>query len=316
MTLRSNRGIALPLVLWTITILTTVVFSMALAARTDMRMTSFFRSSIEKKLLAEAGVERALFELAYRGIAQRATDEQKPWKVDDSTHTENLGKGAYKVSIIDESGLISINGLTDGNSLILKNLLIRLGAAAETADTIVDSILDWRDTDDLHRLNGAENDYYLSLPFPYKARNADFQTPEELLLVKGMTEEIFFGKGAAKGLSSYITVYSKHSGVNLESAPREVLLSLPDMTDALADSLIDYRDTTPLWNASEAQALLGPVIVQIKAFIGSSSQKVYTLTSTGSKEGEKATFSLVATVKLDGNGTTYIYYKCPAGRGE
>jgi general secretion pathway protein K len=312
----SDRGIALPLVLWTITILSTVVFSLALAARTDVRMTSHFRSSIEKKLLAEAGVERGLFELAYRGAAQRSTDEQKPWKVDGSAHQEKLGKGTWTVSIVDESGKISINGLTDGNSLILKNFLTRLGANADTADTIVDSILDWKDTDDLHRLNGAENDYYMSLPVPYKARNGDFQTPEELLLVKGMTEEIFFGTDTAKGLSSYITVYSKHSGVNLEAASREVIMSLPEMSDALADSIIAYRDSTPVWNASEAQALLGPVIGPIRGYIGAPTRKIYTVTSQGKKDGEKAPFSLVATLKLDAGGATYLYYKSPAGRGE
>ena len=313
---RSDRGIALPLVLWTITVLSTVVFSLALAARTDVRMTSHFRSSIEKKLLAEAGMERGLFELAYREVAQRSTDEQKPWKVDGSTHQEKLGKGAWTVGIVDETGKISINGLTDGNSVILKNLLTHLGASPDTADTIVDSVLDWKDADDLHRLNGAEDDYYTSLPVPYKARNRDFQTPEELLLVKGMTEEIFLGNDKTKGLSSYITVYSKHSGVNLEAAPREVIMSLPGMTDAVADSIIAYRESTPLWNASEVQALLGPVINEVKNYIGVASRRVYTVTSQGTKDGEKAPFSLVATLRLEGSSPTYLYYKTPAGRGE
>ena len=50
--------------------------------------------------------------------------------------------------------------LTDANGIILNNLLVNLGIPGEDANTIVDSILDWKDADDLHRLHGAEDTYY------------------------------------------------------------------------------------------------------------------------------------------------------------
>ena len=62
--------------------------------------------------------------------------------------------------------------------------------------------MDWRDKDNLHRLNGAEDDYYLSLPQPYKCKNGDFTSIEELLLVRGVTPEIFYG-----GLKDMVAVY-------------------------------------------------------------------------------------------------------------
>ena len=77
-----------------------------------------------------------------------------------------------------------------------------------TADIIVDSILDWIDTDDLHRLNGAESDYYQSLPNPYKAKNGRLDTLEELLLIKGMSPDILFGTKEQKGLIHFVTIYS------------------------------------------------------------------------------------------------------------
>ena len=53
--------------------------------------------------------------------------------------------------------------------------------------------MDWRDPDDFYRLNGAENDYYHSLSEPYECKNGDLDTIEELLLVRGVTTELYYG---------------------------------------------------------------------------------------------------------------------------
>ncbi len=311
----SQAGIALPLVLWTLTVLMTIVLSLAVGARTEIRMTMNFRDSIENKLLAEAGIERGLMEISYRnfflGNGPAETDLQV-WRIDGTPYTDTVGKGSYRVGIMDETGKISINGLTDSSGILLKNLLVRLEVAPETADTIVDSILDWKDADNLTRLNGAEDDYYMSLANPYHAKNADFSTPEELLMVKGMTEEILFGNGETKGLLPFITVYSKHSGVNIATAPREVLLSIPGMTDGVAESILAYREAAPVWNASEAQALLGPVAQTIRLYTGvAGARRIFTLSSAGYREGEKAPYTITATVVVEQGGCRFIYYKSP-----
>ena len=44
-----------------------------------------------------------------------------------------------------------------------------------------DAIIDWRDSDDLHRLHGAEDEYYMKLPEPYHAKNGPFDSVDELL---------------------------------------------------------------------------------------------------------------------------------------
>jgi general secretion pathway protein K len=308
----SNKGIALPLVLWTLTVLMSLVFSFALATRTEMRMSSNYRSTVEKKFLAEAGIERALLELNYISGKGKTPESLETWKVDNSIHKEDMSTAYYEVAIMDESGKISINGLNDGNIIILKNLLVHLGVSMQDSDTITDSILDWKDADNLRRLNGAEDDYYMSLPTPYKAKNSNFQTPEELLLVKGMTEDIFFGKGKTKGLSSFITIFSTHSGVNLQNAPKDILESIPGMTDALADSLIAYREATTTWNLAEVRSLLGAVYDQMRRFMNNISQKTFTITSTGYKESEKVGYSIMATVGVTGGLYKYIYYKSPS----
>ena len=58
----------------------------------------------------------------------------------------------------------------------LDRLLQELGVEKTERDMIVDSIQDWRDANDEHRLNGAESDYYLGLSPPYRSKNADFDS--------------------------------------------------------------------------------------------------------------------------------------------
>jgi general secretion pathway protein K len=96
--------------------------------------------------------------------------------------------------------------------------------------------MDWRDSDDLHRLNGAENDYYRSLTPPYSAKNGPFDTVEDLLWVRGMSSDLFYGYSDANGgreqdsqragLREIFTVDSPIDRVNLRTASAEVIHAL------------------------------------------------------------------------------------------
>jgi general secretion pathway protein K len=84
-----------------------------------------------------------------------------------------------------------------------------LGVDREVRDTIVDSIQDWRDPNDEHRANGAESDdYYLKLPTPYRAHNANLESITELLQIKGITPAIYNGSKDHPGLAGLVTVRS------------------------------------------------------------------------------------------------------------
>ena len=99
----------------------------------------------------------------------------------------------------NESGKVNLNRASEP---LLKMMLNNFEIEDADKNIIVDSIMDWRDKDNLHRLNGAEDDYYLSLPQPYKCKNGDFTSIDELLLVRGVTPEIFYG-----GLKDMVSVY-------------------------------------------------------------------------------------------------------------
>jgi type II secretory pathway pseudopilin PulG len=77
---------------------------------------------------------------------------------------------------------------------IAKTMLMALPGMT---DDVSDAILDWIDTDDTPRANGAESEYYNALSPGYTPRNGPPVTIEELLLVRGVTPELLFGRDAA-----------------------------------------------------------------------------------------------------------------------
>ena len=313
----SQRGIALLIVLWVMAILMVTVLSFSMMIRAEAYGTLAFKERVEKKRLAEAGIERGIMEIAYRSVHRNRTatlEGTEAWKLDGTAYTVDMGKGGFAVRVIDESGKISLNGLTDSSGIILKNLLIREGVSPENAEVIVDSILDWKDADDLHRLNGAETDYYLSLSKPYKARNADFETPEELILVKGMTPEILYGTGKTRGIIHFLTVHGKSGRININAAPREVLEAFPGMDAAMADRIVEFRKSSEIAGDNGAKEMLGAAYPLVAPYVSATSVSsgMFTLESTGYHDDPKKGFSIVAIISFDGsNRYRYLYYKSP-----
>ncbi len=311
----AEKGIALLMVLWILTILMVLVLSFSFMTKTDIYATLSFKEGTEKKLLAEAGTERGILELFYRNANKNQAiilEGHEIWKIDGRSYKDKMGEGEYSVRLTDESGKIGINAITDANSDILRNLIKTLGVQEEEVNTIVDSILDWKDADDLHHLNGAEDDYYMSLPNPYKAKNANFDTLEELLLVKGMTSEILYGNDEQKGIIDLLTVYSSTNKINVNAAPKEVLMAIPGITPEIADSIISFREHDEIKNAVDVG-----IPPESARYITFGDSYIYTINSSGLKGSTKTGFGIRATVKIEGgNNYRYLYYKSPAQRKE
>jgi general secretion pathway protein K len=110
--------------------------------------------------------------------------------------------------------------------------------------------MDWRDPDDLHRVNGAENEYYRSLTPPYTARNGPFDTVEDLLWVRGMTTGLFYGDGPEGagdentrriGLREIFTVDNPIDRVNLRTASAEVIHAIAGIPLEKSRSFVEER---------------------------------------------------------------------------
>lgn len=304
----SRDGIALLLVLWVLTILMVIVLSFSLMTRTETLSTRSFKEGVEKKFLAEAGIERGIIEIFY-AKQNLALESGDVWKTDGTPNSAQMGEDGYTVRITDESGKIDINTLTDSSGIILSTLLITLGVKDEDANTIVDSILDWKDKNvGMHRLHGAGDDYYMSLPNPYKPKHADFDTVEELLLVKGVTPEILYGNSERKGIIDFLTCYSKTPGVNINAAPKEVLMAVPGITPEIAAVIIDVRQNKKLTNAQEVG-----IPLQSAPYITLADSNTFTIEAVGHKGESVKGYAVKATVTLGTGSTPYkfVYYKSP-----
>lgn len=304
----SQSGVALLMVLWVLTLLMVIVLSFSFTARTETQSTLAFKEGIEKRFLAEAGIERGIIELFYRK-QNRTVPGSEVWKTDGTIYKDSLGSGYFSVSIRDESGKVDINMVSE---VLLKNILINSGVSVEEADSIVDAIMDWKDKDDLHRLHGAESDYYMSLPASYKAKNADFDTLEELLLVKGITGEILYGSAEKKGIIDLITVNSRSNKININAAPREVLAAIPGMSPELADAVITYRESMEISNIQEVQGIIGSAYSLASPYINTAGTSTYTIKSIGHKGSDIKGYGITAAITIEGNNKyKYKYYKSP-----
>jgi hypothetical protein len=95
--------------------------------------------------------------------------------------------------------------------------------------------VDWRDADFGfgHPSYGAEDEYYTHLSQPYACKNAPFEVPDELLLVKGINREIF------DKIKPFVTVFGA-GPANINTASRETLAAL-GLDERTVSKILDYR---------------------------------------------------------------------------
>ena len=216
-TLRHNEsGIALLLVLWIIMLLAVICAEFSATMRTETIVARNFKESEQAYYAAEAGINRAIIEImrtsrsmakSKAAVADTASTDN-PDGGDQSDSEYWTAGGSYKftvdemlcqVEIEDESNKVNLNEFlqeSKRNPGPLKQLLRRkIGLEGEDADIVADSLIDWRDADNNKTgINGAENDYYKGLNPPYMCRNGIIPVVEELLLVRGIDEQLLFGK--------------------------------------------------------------------------------------------------------------------------
>ncbi len=178
-------------------------------------------------------------------LTKEEEEAQKPWLPNPTPYSVFVGDRECKVYIEDESGKININAIDDKTRELMVKYLIGQEFDRVEADVITDSILDWKDPDDLKHLNGAEKDYYESLPEPYEAKNASFDSIEELVLVKEMTP-VKFDK-----IRRDITTYGSNLAININFASREVLMAIPRIASEGADYIIAQRTQNGLLKSME-----------------------------------------------------------------
>ena len=295
-----RRAAILPVVLFTVLLIALVGAVYGFRIHSDVASTTALADRMQSRLAAEAGVEWTKAFLRTGRFARSAWyhnpdafhrmalwvdgEDEKVVGTNEEFQT-NL---AYRFSIVaddptddetyirfgltDEASKLNLNTATEAQ--LLKLVTFALGGNEEIdPQPIVDAILDWRDPDSKPRGEAAdtEGEFYRQLPKPYGVKNANFDTVEELLLVKGVTTEILFGEDfdrngllteneddgdlsfppdnqdavLNRGLYPYVTAISYESDVAMDNRRRayllgpeealrtELALAFPDEPDAI-----------------------------------------------------------------------------------
>jgi general secretion pathway protein K len=188
-----QKGLVLVAVLWVVMLLTTIVTTLGHTSLLDMKVCLVRTEETRCKWACRAGTETAI------GVLNEDLRDSDCltdlWSDNDTDFNDvALERCYFTVKVIDEAGKLNINTITRERLMNLEYM----------TDEIADAIIDWRDNDDTVSRSGAEAGYYESLPFAYTVRNGPLKTIRELLLVKGVTADLFFGEDTnLNGLLDY-----------------------------------------------------------------------------------------------------------------
>jgi len=163
--------------------------------------------------------------------------------------TLTLGDSEFTLDVHDTGVALHLNEASEDMLRAFMSQGLRIDYA--TADRLTQAILDWRDEDDLPRINGGEAEQYSRAGAAVLPANRLFADPDELRYVLGMTGELF------DRIRPHVTVTGS-GRINVNAAPEPVLLALPGFTPAAVAELIRLRNAE-LYprTAEELRALLG-----------------------------------------------------------
>jgi type II secretory pathway component PulK len=233
-------------VLWILLVISFIAFALAAAVRTELSAAGTSFDSERALFMAKGAAETVFLKI------------QNPDKFPQSSMREERGQyvfqfdsGEARVKTETDASRIDLNG---ADEKVLASMFASLGIDEGLKNELVDSILDWRDSDDVPRAHGAEVSDYGQVflgrgRLPY---NSTFNTMQELLLVKHMTPDVYFGRpnfeaGSAQyrkgiGLRDIATVGTGRNVVDANTASVDVLAALPGVGPALAAQIVSTRE--------------------------------------------------------------------------
>lgn len=251
-----RRGAALLLTMWVLLILGLMVASFSFDMRVEAQVTSHYRKRTRAMYLARAGVVWAQRAIELRNEADPEAPEeydtdplymgalllQRGASVRQSE--VSLGEGVFRVDIVPEDERRNVNRLTEEE---WERLLELAQVPEDLWDELIDAFLDYTDDNDLVRANGAEKDDRFYVEAGYEPKNGLLDSVDELLMIKGFDERIVFGGPSPEeddlpylGIARWLTTWGDGK-INANVASRDVLLTLPELTEWEAEDILEKR---------------------------------------------------------------------------
>jgi general secretion pathway protein K len=247
------------MVLWLTAALSAVGLAVANNVRGETERTETNVDDTRSYFIARGAIERAALHMLW-GKSYRTDDGRPLYYVFGSPSMElSFPAGDVHVDVIPETAKLSVN---TSRAEEIQRLLQALGAPPEQAAEITSAIVDWRSyADQMHP--SPFDSFYLSQSPSFRPRHASFQEDEELLLVKGMTAELYYGSAldsSHPGLRDCLSVYGSSGSIDINSAQAATLQAI-GLGAADAGTIVKGRAVHPVLDYKELSAIaqsLGP----------------------------------------------------------
>ncbi len=310
-------------VLCTIIMLAVLLFTFNEQSRGNLFAVEDLKNSAQALSCAETGLNIAMAALE-RGDAIYSNGKLRNLLA--GREDVDLADGTCSITVAEESSKLNLNLLKTSEGapdrtridqmLRLIDLLNRRDFEAPPISYgIVPAIIDWIDSDEetaclpfiMNANLGAESSYYTGLDRPYRARNAPLDTTEELLLIRGITPDIF------ERIRDYVTVKGEGK-ININSASKLVIESMSEKMDpALAQMIVNRRMEKPFGDLGELRGIPGmtdPVYQAIRrAATLRPKESYYRVTSRGNAAGRECMIVAMIQRNPDTSKLDIILYK-------
>lgn len=326
-----ERGMALLITIMTLSLLVAVTIQFHKVTWHKLVVSDNFKRGVQLKSITESGINIALASLQNDLDENQSDSLIDPWSLLEQENFDILfPAGGLQLEVIDLSGRLQINsivakkntvseeensGISTQLRTILQNILISEDFPIEDeteAREIVDALVDWIDEDDKESDNGAETSYYQSLAQPYSARNGPVHSIDELLLVRGITPELFFGSKDTKGLKDLLTAYGDDGKININTTESIIIRGMnPLITESLAEQFDEYRrdkDNSDYFNDSGWYKNIGwPGDIELDTELLTTESRYFQITAKGSFDTLSRT--MVADAERSDEGTLKLLRK-------
>ncbi len=245
-----KRGSALLAVLWLTAALSAIAFTVATTVRAETERTSTAADALKAYYLATGAIERTLLYIQWGPGFRNPDGSPKYFENPMPVMRFESSTGSAVAELIPESSKLNVNTAPPSE---LTGLLAALGVPADQALTITQGILDWRSQSPGNSFTQFDQ-FYMSLTPSFRARHASFQEIEELLVVRGVTPDLFYGRytgdgqGALlrhAGLRDCLSVYGSIGPIDVNTAEPAVMQAI-GMNAANAAGIAALRSTGPI----------------------------------------------------------------------
>jgi general secretion pathway protein K len=258
----ASKGSALLAVLWLAAALAAIAFAVSSTVRSETNRAGGAADGLRASYLASGSVERGIQWMLWGSTGYSQTNPDgtpRFWATNSSRMIMHYPSGDAVVELIPETAKLNINTAAPDE-------LFRVAEAVSgdpaRARAIAGAIVDWR-TPGPSPLDS----FYLSIGPQggptFRPRHASFEEIEELLLVRGMTPELFYGNFAVDaegrlyargGLRDCLSVWGSHGPYDINTASPALMEAMGVAPAAIA-RILERRYVKPFHDMGEVQSL-------------------------------------------------------------